>query len=481
MKRNTILGMLLLAILCGVSCSPKVQEPTVITEPKKEVVKELDPNGCIRFDELGVDKAERVTDNYNIYRDRIKEKNFKKAYPRWKDVYKNAPKTNGRIDYVFRDGLKIYTDFIENTTDTILQAKYIDTMAMIYEKALICFPEKKSYYLSKQGYEYYYKYKGRASDEEIYNMLKTAVEEDGNESRVSTIIPLSSLNYRLYSNDKISLEDARKVLENVNTVVSHNVKFTENKEEKDAWTQVEQFTIELSDRFENQRGFYDCDYFIKKYYAEYETNKSDCDFMEDLYRKLRQAGCEKENEKLITLGNAYKSGCQGSSADPDLKEGAEALESEQYQKAIDAYQRYVDKNTDPEKKARFLMRISKIHYAHTRQFSKAREAALEAMKYKPNWGEPLILIGKLYASSGSLCGPGTGFDSQVVTWVAIDKWNEAKRIDSSVSSEANDLIGRYAKYMPSKADIFSRPEVKEGGNFKVKCWIQENTKVRAAQ
>jgi len=47
--------------------------------------------------------------------------------------------------------------------------------------------------LSKQGFEYYYKYKGRATDEEIYTMLKTAVDADGNKSRVSTIIPLSSL------------------------------------------------------------------------------------------------------------------------------------------------------------------------------------------------------------------------------------------------------------------------------------------------
>ena len=206
MKRNTFLTILLLGIFFWVSCTPKVQEPIVTTEPKEEIVKELDPNGCITWNEIGATKADRVTDNYNIYRDRIKSKDFKAAYPLWKNVYETSPKANGRIDYVFRDGLKIYTDFFENTSDTILQAKYIDSMAMIYEKALICFPEKKSYYLSKQGFEYYYKYKGRATDEEIYTMLKTAVEIDGNESRVSTIIPLSSLNYRLYSEEKIKIE-----------------------------------------------------------------------------------------------------------------------------------------------------------------------------------------------------------------------------------------------------------------------------------
>jgi hypothetical protein len=66
MKRNTFLAMLLLGIFFWVSCSPKVQEPIVTVEPKEEVVKELDPNGCIRFDDLEMGGADRVTDNYNI-------------------------------------------------------------------------------------------------------------------------------------------------------------------------------------------------------------------------------------------------------------------------------------------------------------------------------------------------------------------------------------------------------------------------------
>jgi len=130
--------------------------------------------------------------------------------------------------------------------------------------------------------------------------------------------------------------------------------------------------------------------------------------------------------------------------------------------------------------ATLLLRNAKIHYAHTRKFSKAREYARKAIKLKPNWGAPYILIGKLYASSGPLCGPGTGWDSQIVTWVAIDKWNKAKRVDPSVANEANRLIRQYSKYMPSKGDIFQR-NLTEGGTYKVKCWIQETTTIRAAK
>ena len=88
-----------------------------------------------------------------------------------------------------------------------------------------------------------------------------------------------------------------------------------------------------------------------------------------------------------------------------------------------------------------------------------------------------MLIGKLYASSGPLCGPGTGFDSQVVTWPAIDMFKKAKQVDPSVATEANKLIDTYTQYMPSKEDIFSRT-MKEGSTYKVGCWINRNTTVR---
>ena len=133
-----------------------------------------------------------------------------------------------------------------------------------------------------------------------------------------------------------------------------------------------------------------------------------------------------------------------------------------------------------DKKGRYNLRIAKIYYTHKKKYSKARQYALKAASQKSGWGAPYMLIGTMYASSGPLCGPGTGFDSQRVTWVAIDKWNKAKSIDPSVKADANKLINRYRKYMPTRADIFQRG-ISEGSTYKVPCWIQENTKVRIAK
>jgi len=175
---------------------------------------------------------------------------------------------------------------------------------------------------------------------------------------------------------------------------------------------------------------------------------------------------------------AYLSSCRDTI--PSGPNCREMLVEGRYQEAIDCYTMKANEATDTETKAKYHLTVAKIYYGELKQYSKARSAAREALKHKPNWGDPYLLIGKLYASSGSLCGTGTGWNSQVVTWPAIDKWRKAKQVDSSVSKEANKLIGRYQQYMPSVEDIFQRG-LKQGDAYKVPCWIQERTTIRAAK
>ena len=63
---------------------------------------------------------------------------------------------------------------------------------------------------------------------------------------------------------------------------------------------------------------------------------------------------------------------------------------------------------------------------------------------------------------------------------AVQAVFEKCRVDPSVAAEANKWIAYYQKYMPSVDDIFLRL-LNEGDAFKVDCWIQENTTVRAAK
>ena len=105
---------------------------------------------------------------------------------------------------------------------------------------------------------------------------------------------------------------------------------------------------------------------------------------------------------------------------------------------------------------------------------------MDAAALKDDWGDPYMLIGKLYASSGPLCGPGRGFDSQRVVWAAIDKFEYAKRIDPSVAKEANQLINEYTQYMPTNGDLHMM-NMHEGDRYTVPCWINEVTRIRGVK
>jgi len=452
------------------ACSPKVQETVEATPPPPpKPVKTVDPNGCIKFNDLDPGKADMITDKYNIYRDAIKAKDYEKAYTDWVDVYNVAPATNGRIDYVFRDGIKIYNARLKTEKDEAIRKTYIDKLLEIYEKAPKCFPEKE---------RFYYNYEGVLSDKDIYQKLKKAVFAEGNDSRVSAINPFSSLTYRLYKDGKIDVTEARDNVNKINDIIKHNQDNCKDDKVCNAWTQVEQYSLTLQDAYERSKGFYTCDYFIGKFYADFEAKPNDCEVIEDTYLALRRGGCEKTVAQLVAINDAYKQHCRVAVEGP-LTKARDCLERQDYDCAIDQYQQFVNSTSDKNKKAKYLTRIAKIYYGHKSDFKTAREYARKALTHNPNQGSAYILIGKLYASSGKLCGPGTGWKSQIVTWPAIDKWNKAKQVDPSSAAEANKLIRQYSKFMPSKGDIFQRT-LKEGASFKVKCWIQETTKIRAA-
>ena len=351
-------------------------------------------------------------------------------------------------------------------------------MIEIYDKAVKCFPDKESYYLSKQASEFYYNYEGVLSDEEIYQKLKKAVFAAGKDSRVSAINPFSTLTYKLYKDEKIDVTEARENVEKINNIIQHNSANCKDDKVCNAWTQVEQYYLTLQDAYERSKGFYTCDYFIDKFYADFEAKPTDCEVIADTYQALRRGGCERTVAQLVTINDAYIEHCYEPPSNP-CGLAYENLQKGDYRGAIEQYEICISSKSDPNTKAKLLNRIAKIYYGHLSDFPKAREYAKKALSNNPNLGDAYILIGKLYASSGKLCGPGTGWKSQIVTWPAIDKWNKAKQVDPSVAPEANKFIRQYSKFMPTKGDIFQRT-LKEGASFKVGCWIQETTTIRAA-
>lgn len=463
----TVLGMFM-------ACAPKTTEPVVSTNPAPAAPKPADENlsPCPKF--ADAPNPDEIETNYVLYRDFLRADDYQKAFDLWQKVYAVAPAADGQRNTVLADGIRFNQRFISQTPDTSKWEPYIDEIFRLYDQIQECYPEG-GYIVGRKAFDLYYKYPWRATKLEVYNMFKESLETDGEDVQDFVINPFTSLLVEMYFDDKVSMSEAQMFAQKIRDLVAKGVEECEGTM-CDRWAIIESYAPERLEAFETVKGFYNCDYYTEKYFPQFEEARTDCDVIRTVYSRLKWGGCDENSEKLKELIRVGNENCV---EEGPLEKAYEALRNAEYDTAIKLFESAAAEAEDNQKKAQYLLTVAKIYYAHKRNFPRSRQYALQAADVRSNWGEPFILIGQLYASSGPLCGPGTGWESQVVVWPALDAWNKAKRIDPSASSEANKWIGRYAKYMPSKEDVFQR-SLSAGQSFRVGCWIQETTTIRTA-
>ncbi len=476
--RNSYPYIVLLLTFLVFACSPKTAPEPVVVEEKPTIPTKQEPeNPCITFGDLSGTDRDEVETAYVLYKDLVKEKKYKEAFPLWEKAYYGAPASNGRVKYQFDDGVAIYTAMYKDEKDAAKKAIYVDSVMSIYNKRMECFGDE-AYIQGRIAFDYYYTFPGTVSDDEIYNKFKMNFDVNGKKADYFVVNPFTKiLSDRIIANE-VSYEEGRKYAKLISQTVEYGLKNCKGVL-CESWAIINDYAPARLESLEGIDGFYDCEYYADKYYSRFENDPTNCDMINLVGRRLKRGGCLESDERLIAVTNAYKEHCYQAPELGDVGKGNEAYRNGRYKEAIAFYTTHISKISDANEKAKFEHRISQIYYGDLKNFPKSRTHALNAAGHRANWGEPFMLIGKLYASSGPLCGSGRGWNSQVVTWAAIDKFQHAKKIDPSVAAEANKWIKQYSQYMPKKEDIFQR-RIKAGDTFKVPCWIQENTIVRTA-
>ncbi|NND05727.1 MAG: hypothetical protein HKN87_05050 [Saprospiraceae bacterium] len=475
---NATVRMLVLCsfiLWTALACTPKVAQELVEDTSKAEKVDSVKPVGpCGTFDQSR-DK-EQSLNAHVIYRDFLKQGAFDEAFPYWKVAYDLAPAADGRRNTHYADGIKFYEHFLAEETDTSRHQVYIDQIFKFYDQISVCY-DADGYVAGRKAFDLYYKYKGRASQKEIYDLFVTSIEADGDEAQFFILNPFTDILVRRFLNDEIPLEEARQYEKMIRDRLQKGLESGKNQAQ---WSIINDYIPKRLEALEGVRGFYDCAYYSDKYFPLFLADSTNCEVIDEVYGKLKWGGCAASDEKLVAIDSARLKHCVVVVPPSESRLAYQALREGSYEDAVDLFEKAGLGTEDLEKKATYLLLISKIYYAHLKKFPLARKYALQAAEQRPDWGEPYLLIGRLYASSGPLCGPGRGWDSQIVVWPAIDKWNHAKRIDPTASAEANKWINTYAQYMPDKEDVFQR-NLNEGDVFRVGCWIQENTRIRTAK
>jgi tetratricopeptide (TPR) repeat protein len=423
--------------------------------------------------------TEEIEGYFWIFRNSLRLGDYDHAYEYWKKAFYTAPGANGKVRYHFDDGISIFKHFYDNEQDEVKKLRWLDSIDFVYDKRLECFGET-AHVAGRRAFDYYYFFSDHRSIDTIYSLFATSVDIDRKKTEYFVINPFSRLLLDLFLDGRIDTLEAKHYTNLLLDAIEYGPANCKG-EVCNAWEIVKDYAPFILESFEPIPDFYPSDYYRRKYLPLYAKDITSCDSIDLIYRKLLWGSLDLNGPEFADLLEEKRTRCYVPPPEPGpLTRAFNLYNQGKYRQAIETFIEYIDRTDDIERKARYTLLISKIYYVDLKNFPMSRTWALRAADLRPGWGEPYIMIGKLYASSGPLCGPGRGWDSQIVTWPAIDKFEQARRIDPNVAAEANKLISQYEQYMPEREDIHQRL-LKEGDEFRIGCWINETTRIRAAR
>lgn len=417
--------------------------------------------------------------NLSIYAEHAKVKNYDAAYTPWKMVYETCPSINKAN---FSLGEKILSYKIKNSSGTEKDG-YIGDLLALYDNSLKVFPDKfpkAAVAIDKALLLYDNK---MASDEELYNMLHVAFEEDrSNFKNPKALYLYFSTLVDLYNEGKKDLQTVFDTYDDVTEKIDEeNVKLTDiiskllPKEEAGTLTSKEKRRLKVATTNSESYGkvagsvdsklgaLADCENLIPLYEKSYESKKTDITWVKRAVGRMFSKDCTDDPmfQKLFEAQLALDP-----SADAYVYGGTLKKKAGDNKGAIADFNKALDLETDSKKKSNIAYKIA-TSYRRTSK-STARKYAQKAIDANASNGRAYLLIANLYATSANDCG-STPFEKRAIYWKAADMARRAGRVDPSLSSNANQSAASYSAKAPSKTDIFNSGMA--GKTVSFSCWV----------
>ncbi len=411
----------------------------------------------------GSDSATCVV-NLSLYREFYRQNNYKDAFPHWRWAFLNCPLSSQNL---YIDGAKLVSDKIDKATDQTLKDAYFDTLMMVYDQRIQSF-DREAYVLGRKGIDMVTL---RPQNVEAnYNTLKRSIELGGNESESAAVAYYFQTVLAMVQAEKLDKIAVIDSYDQLSTIIDHNIiKFQGDEKKLGMWNSIR---ANIDAAFE---PFASCEDLIPLYEKKFAATPDDVDMLIKMTSMLDRKGCTDSDifflatEKLHSLQPGAKSA---------YLMGSLSREKKQNGKAIEYLNQSVELADNSDDKIKALNLIAGINYEQ-RNYSAARSNAQRILQINPSYGKAYIFIGDLYAASSSMCTEDK-FSGKTVFWAAIDMYQKARNVDSSVAEEASGKISQYSRYFPPAQDLFFH-DLHPGDSFTVGCWINETTTVRAGQ
>lgn len=435
----------------------------------------LEPQGG----KYGTDSIKCIT-QLSLYQEAFKQwkaSDYKSAIikditPHWRWVFLNCPSAS---ENTYVNGLKIVDYYWRKATTDQAKNAYLDTLEMVYVNRIKYFPNHYRTGKSQVG-----DLKGKFGVdlfnmaperyEKAYNLLKESVETEKNDASSATLVYYFRATIKMVKAGKADDALIVDAYDQISDIVDQNLlKYKGNTRLLSEWENVKG---NIDSTFE---PYATCDILVNIYSQKFKDHPTDIVLLNKITKILKKKKCTKSDLFFNASKALYNADPTPESA---LLMGKMNIENEEYAEAAKYYLQAVEMIDDPLEKADTYSDLGKIYYK-LEDYNTARSYARKAIALNPADGMSYILIGDLYASSSEKCAEND-LTKKAVYWAAVDKYIQAKKADPEMEDLADKRIATYSKYFPSVELIFFH-DLQEGQSYKLECWINETTTVRAAK
>lgn len=406
----------------------------------------------------------------------LSDEEFATAFKDWQVVYGIAPAADGQRPFHYIDGREFYRAMGAKATDAAKKKEYNDRVISFYDEELACYPKNEAFLLGRKAYDMFYL---QGYSMEGIEIFEKAMKAGGDKTEYIVLAPLGQqLNY-YFKTEKIDNKRVRELYDMASKLADVNI------EKGGAYAQyweagkanLDASVLEFADQI------FDCAYFKESLMPKFEENQEDYEVVKYILSKLKDQGCPETDEDVQRVQAKYDAIYATLKGEQEEKrrqmnplyDASILMDEGDFAGAIKRYEDAIEGAESNEKKAQAYYQIASVQSGKLRQYGAARQNANKAAELNPNWGKPYLMIGDIYARLGSSCGDS--YQQRLAVLAAIDKYNQAKRVDSDVSGDANRRIANYRASMPIKSEAFQRGD-NEGDRIKVGCGIGETVTLR---
>ena len=390
--------------------------------------------------------------NLSFYKEYIKLENYQEAAPLWREAFRLCPP--GVSQNLYIDGQYIFKFFIENNkNNSKLRISLIDSLLMLYNLRIEYFPKYVATALTYKAYDManYLDEK----DVDVLMVLEETIKVAGSKTEPDILVLAMERVCKMYTNKILPPEKVIATYSSITPVIESQISANHPK--------ANQAKRVIDILFANS-GVANCENIVKIFYPKFKENPTDKELVSRIVTLLSNAGCYNEELLITTVEALHK-------MEPTYKTAKVLFKlysaREKNQEAMRFLQEAINSpESNDIEDADMLMLMATYYFKKMESPAKAAEAARQAVqKNIAVAGVSNLLMATIWANHK--CS-GNEIEKRANFWVAVDYLNRARNADSSLTEEANKLIGTYSQYFPLKEEAFMY-DIIDGASFTVNC------------